>query len=339
MPPLTTWRLLAPAPGLIGSAAIAVIQLTGDIDAAFTGLSIRPVAVGAVAVRSLAGVDTGLVARWSATCAYLMPHAGAAILRGLADALQHAGVPRVARDITGMPGGGTLSTDAAASSLYPEACSLIEARALATLSRAASPLAVDLLLDQPRRWRELGSTSHTPEDEADLAARAAVLNRLIDPPLVVALGRPNIGKSSLLNTLAGRAVAIVADQAGTTRDHVGVTLDLGGLTVRCIDTPGLGPVGGDPVQSAAQAIALQAATAADLILLCADRTQPFLPNPDPAVPALRVALRADLGPPPEAGDLSVSIHVPETISHLVTSLRDRLVPPSLLADPRPWRFW
>ncbi len=52
-------------------------------------------------------------------------------------------------------------------------------------------------------------------------ARDRVLRRLIDPPLVVAIGPPNIGKSSLLNALAGRSVALVADEAGTTRDHVG----------------------------------------------------------------------------------------------------------------------
>lgn len=56
---------------------------------------------------------------------------------------------------------------------------------------------------------------------------------------VVIVGAPNVGKSSLLNTLAQRDVAIVSERAGTTRDVVEVHLDLGGLPVIVADTAGL----------------------------------------------------------------------------------------------------
>lgn len=56
---------------------------------------------------------------------------------------------------------------------------------------------------------------------------------------VVIAGAPNVGKSSLLNALAGRAAAIVSDEPGTTRDLVEVALDLGGLKVRLTDTAGI----------------------------------------------------------------------------------------------------
>lgn len=56
---------------------------------------------------------------------------------------------------------------------------------------------------------------------------------------IVILGEPNAGKSSLLNALARSDVAIVSDEAGTTRDLIEVSLDLGGFPVRLIDTAGL----------------------------------------------------------------------------------------------------
>lgn len=56
---------------------------------------------------------------------------------------------------------------------------------------------------------------------------------------IVIAGPPNAGKSTLLNTLARRDVAIVSEQAGTTRDALEVHLDLDGVPVRLIDTAGL----------------------------------------------------------------------------------------------------
>lgn len=63
--------------------------------------------------------------------------------------------------------------------------------------------------------------------------------RLRDGFRVVILGAPNVGKSTLLNALAKSDVAIVSDEAGTTRDSIEVQLDLGGYPVRLIDTAGI----------------------------------------------------------------------------------------------------
>ena len=56
---------------------------------------------------------------------------------------------------------------------------------------------------------------------------------------VVIAGKPNAGKSSLLNALAGHDAAIVTDVAGTTRDTLSETIDIDGLPVHIIDTAGL----------------------------------------------------------------------------------------------------
>src|SRR5271166_5338062 len=59
-------------------------------------------------------------------------------------------------------------------------------------------------------------------------------------PQVAIVGRPNVGKSSLFNWLAGRRIAIVDPTAGVTRDRVCTPLDLNGRTVELVDTGGIG---------------------------------------------------------------------------------------------------
>lgn len=74
-------------------------------------------------------------------------------------------------------------------------------------------------------------------DELLVAARRGV--RLVDGLHVVIVGRPNVGKSSLLNALAASDRAIVTEVAGTTRDVLRETIDLDGVTLTLVDTAGL----------------------------------------------------------------------------------------------------
>lgn len=82
---------------------------------------------------------------------------------------------------------------------------------------------------------------------------------------VVLLGRPNAGKSSLLNALARRDVAIVTEEAGTTRDLIEVHLDLGGHPVTLVDTAGLRE-GGGRVEAEGMRRAVDRGRNADLVL-------------------------------------------------------------------------
>ncbi len=88
--------------------------------------------------------------------------------------------------------------------------------------------------------------------------------------LVVAIaGPPNAGKSTLLNRLARRDVAIVSPHAGTTRDIIEVHLDLGGLPVTLLDTAGIRETA-DPVELEGVRRARERAASADLVLWVVD---------------------------------------------------------------------
>ena len=88
------------------------------------------------------------------------------------------------------------------------------------------------------------------------------------------LGRPNAGKSSLLNALAGYDRAIVTDIPGTTRDTVEVQIQVDGLPVRLIDTAGIRE-GGDPVEQLGVERSWATLASANLILLVWDSSTPF----------------------------------------------------------------
>ena len=91
---------------------------------------------------------------------------------------------------------------------------------------------------------------------------------------VVIAGRPNVGKSSLFNTLAGADRAIVTAVPGTTRDLVTEAVEIEGIAVTLVDTAGLHDAG-DLVEQEGIARATEAQAVADLVLVVLDRSQPL----------------------------------------------------------------
>ena len=111
--------------------------------------------------------------------------------------------------------------------------------------------------------------THLKQQVSEVLATAEQGQLLRDGVSVVIAGRPNAGKSSLLNRLAGQERAIVTDIAGTTRDILQETLILNGLTVNVTDTAGLRETD-DVVEKVGIERAKTAIAQADLLLLVYD---------------------------------------------------------------------
>jgi tRNA modification GTPase len=158
---------------------------------------------------------------------------------------------------------------------------------------------------------------------------------------VVIVGAPNAGKSSLLNALAGRDVAIVSDEPGTTRDLIEIKLDLKGLAVLVTDTAGLRETEGK-VERIGIDRARERASAADLVITLTDLSNPVAPvlNDVEAGATLRVGTKSDLASDPAAGayDLVISIRTGEGLDDLLETLTKRAEHAAgNLSDPLPTR--
>jgi tRNA modification GTPase len=185
-------------------------------------------------------------------------------------------------------------------------------------------------------------------DEADVAADAAVQadacvakllvamskhlqdrrgERLRDGFRVVIAGPPNAGKSSLLNALAQRDVAIVSEEAGTTRDVIEVHLDLGGLPVIVTDTAGIREAEG-AVEAEGVRRALARVENADLVLWMVDAAAPHVEDKSAYIAAnavhIRVLNKVDLVKSAQIADgVALSAKTGEGVAELVGLLTKR----------------
>ena len=133
------------------------------------------------------------------------------------------------------------------------------------------------------------------QDLATLRAQADQGLRLTQGLDLVIVGAPNAGKSTLLNALARREVAIVSDIQGTTRDLLSAPLVLNGVPVRVTDSAGLRAGSADPIEREGIARAERAAAQADRILALDAADAPLPPLPEGwAGRVLRVRNKLDL---------------------------------------------
>jgi tRNA modification GTPase len=152
---------------------------------------------------------------------------------------------------------------------------------------------------------------------------ADAAGRLRDGFAVVIAGPPNVGKSTLMNALAGREVAITSPFPGTTRDLIEVFLDLRGYPVTLVDTAGI-RLSADPVEQEGVARARRRAASADLTLWLDDGAG--APAPEVGSPLLEVRTKIDLmashGQPPATATLAISAKTGAGVDRLLDALAD-----------------
>jgi len=225
------------------------------------------------------------------------------------------------------------------------------ADAVRDLARAPTLRTAEILLDQAHGalGREVARLIRAIDEAPAVAlaglevlvGRAAAGLRLLAGWKVVIAGRPNVGKSRLLNALAGFPRAIVDRAPGTTRDVVRFSTSFGGWPVELADTAGLRGTD-DVVECLGIERSRREQDQADLVLLVVDGSEPLLAIDRELIQttkgALLVRSKSDLPPAWAAGDLDLDAHAIETvsaergdgISSLIAAIIERLVP-----DPPP----
>ena len=142
---------------------------------------------------------------------------------------------------------------------------LVELRALVEAALDFPEEEIDAI-DREDARRRLGQLREDVARVLESGRRGSVLRSGLQ---VVLAGQPNVGKSSLLNRLAGEEVAIVTEIAGTTRDTVRQTIQIEGVPMNIIDTAGLRETT-DTIEAMGVARTWQAIERADALLLVVD---------------------------------------------------------------------
>ena len=291
-----------------GRSAVAVIRLSGPkAGEALQALAGRLPSPRKASLRRLRASGGELldqaIALWmpgptsftGEDCAELHLHGGAAVIAAVAEALSAAGLrPAEPGEFTRRAferGRLDLSEAEAVADLVEAETSAQRAQALSQLEGGLSRRYAE--------WREtlldalalLEVAVDFPDEEIPVEAAqsaqpllskvaqemaAAALDtrgeKIREGYSVVLIGAPNVGKSSLLNVLAGRDLAIVTPIAGTTRDIVGTSLNIGGQLVHVSDTAGLRS-GGDVIEAEGVRRARALADEADLRIGVVDQSR------------------------------------------------------------------
>ncbi|MDD2878258.1 MAG: tRNA uridine-5-carboxymethylaminomethyl(34) synthesis GTPase MnmE [Acidiphilium sp.] len=353
-----TGVIFAAASGVGG--AIAVIRLSGaGVDAVVAGLVGRlpsPRRASLRGFRDAEGglIDRGLVIRFpgpdSVTgedYAELQPHGGRAVAAAMSAALVALGArPAEPGEFSRRAFGNGRLDLVQAEGIADLIAAETEAQRVLALDQAGGAMSAAIgvwrarligLMARQAALIDFADEDLPPEVEAAMLAEIGGLRgeigaaigagvaaeRLREGIDIVVLGAPNAGKSTLVNALAGEDVAIVSEVPGTTRDAIGVRLDLGGVKVRLVDTAGL-RVSADAIEAEGVRRAEAHARRADLVMLCAAAPDFSIPAAPEGVVRMVVATKSDLGGEVPAGVLAVSAHTGVGMAGLIATLQDRV---------------
>ena len=192
---------------------------------------------------------------------------------------------------------------------------------------------MEAALDYPEEMEEESRLAAKPVIDALIEKTRALLltcrrGSIVKNGITAAIvGETNVGKSSLLNALAGRERAIVTEIAGTTRDSIEESVEWRGVTLRFIDTAGIRE-SSDPVESLGIRRSRNIASSSDIVLLVSDGSRPnnakkseLLKDVDEKTPVIEVVNKSDLMPKKKSSGFSISAKTGENID----ALKDKIV--------------
>lgn len=349
-------------------AAVSVIRISGEETAAIVSRLCGPLPAPRRAVlraiRSIDGelLDRGLVLWLPGPGSYtgedsaeLQVHGGPAVVRAIAAALARTGArPADAGEFTRrafMHGRMDLLEAEGVADLVAAETDLQRRHALRELGGEQSQLVhewaerVRSLLAWQEALIDFPDEDLPPEVEAalhngihalqiDLRAaqgEASKAARVREGLVIAVIGAPNVGKSSLVNALAARDVAIVAATPGTTRDALEVRLELAGVPVTLIDTAGLRATD-DPIEFQGVERARARAAQADIVMRVIAAGDTASPDSLGLPGDLLVANKIDrAAPPPHA--LGVSAQTGAGLDALIAQLESRVRDLSAASGP------
>lgn len=245
-----------------GRGAVAVVEVRADQESA----TVLDQLFRSVSGRTLSQAPVGQInyGHWNAEDVVCVRTAA-----GVWEIQCHGGEAAVRRIISDL-GDLSAATEAAATSLNDRlAIALLKCRTARTaqfllaqqrgvladflqqIREADEPALQQTLIDELLKWKEFAT-------------------HLTEPWKIAVVGRPNAGKSSLVNALAGFERAIVFDQPGTTRDRLDVDIVLDGFPMRLIDTAGIRASTDDDIEREGIRRAWEAVQKADLCLHIVD---------------------------------------------------------------------
>ena len=192
---------------------------------------------------------------------------------------------------------------------------------------------MEAALDYPEEMEEESRLAAKPVIDALIEKTRALLltcrrGSIVKNGITAAIvGETNVGKSSLLNALAGRERAIVTEIAGTTRDSIEESVEWRSVTLRFIDTAGIRE-SADPVESLGIRRSRNIASSSDIVLLVSDGSRPYnakkselLKNVDEKTPVIEVVNKSDIMPKKKSSGFSISAKTGENID----ALKDKIV--------------